>query len=79
MVIAPANTGKENKSKNAVIRTDQTNSGSLCIDKPGTLILKMVVIKFIAPSNEEIPAKCKLNIAKSTEPPECATIELSGG
>jgi hypothetical protein len=30
----------------------------------------MVVIKFIAPSKEEIPARCKLKIAKSTEPPE---------
>jgi hypothetical protein len=42
----------------------------LCIDKPGTRILKIVVIKFIAPNNDEIPAKCKLNIAKSTDPPE---------
>jgi hypothetical protein len=30
----------------------------------------MVVIKFAAPKIEEIPAKCKLKIAKSTEPPE---------
>ena len=29
----------------------------------------MVTIKFIAPSKEEIPAKCKLKIAKSTEGP----------
>lgn len=27
MVIAPAKTGKDNKSKNAVIKTDHTNSG----------------------------------------------------
>jgi len=39
----------------------------------------MVVIKFIAPKREEIPAKCKLKIAKSTAPPECATILLKGG
>jgi len=32
----------------------------------------MVVIKLIAPKIEEAPAKCKLNIAKSTEGPECA-------
>jgi hypothetical protein len=37
------------------------------------------VIKFIEPNREDIPARCKLNIAKSTEPPECATIELNGG
>jgi len=28
-------------------------------------------MKLIAPNNEETPAKCKLKIAKSTEPPEC--------
>lgn len=49
------------------------------IVKPGTLILNMVVIKFIAPNNEEIPARCKLNIAKSTAPPEWATILDNGG
>jgi hypothetical protein len=38
-----------------------------------------VVIKFIAPKIEEAPAKCKLKIAKSTEPPECASIEDNGG
>jgi len=38
-----------------------------------------VVIKLIAPRREDIPARCKLKIAKSTEPPECAAIELSGG
>jgi len=27
-------------------------------------------MKFIAPNNDEAPAKCKLKIAKSTEPPE---------
>jgi hypothetical protein len=37
------------------------------------------VIKLIAPNNEDMPARCKLKIAKSTEPPECATIELKGG
>jgi len=29
-----------------------------------------VVIKLIAPAIDEIPAKCKENIAISTEPPE---------
>ena len=77
--MAPAKTGKENSNRKAVIKTDHTNKGNLCIDKPGTRILNIVVIKFIAPKREDIPARCKLNIAKSTEPPECATIELSGG
>lgn len=33
-------------------------------------MLKIVVIKLIAPNKEDTPAKCKLKIAKSTEPPE---------
>jgi uncharacterized membrane protein len=79
IVIPPANTGKAKRSKKAVIKTDQTNRGIVYIVKPGTLILKIVVIKFIAPNKEEIPARCKLNIAKSTAPPEWATILLKGG
>jgi len=70
IVIAPAKTGKDSKSKNAVIKTDQTNNGSLSMVKPGALILNMVVMKFIAPIIEEAPAQCKLKIAMSTEPPE---------
>jgi hypothetical protein len=38
-----------------------------------------VVIKFILPAIEEIPAKCNEKIAKSTLPPECASTELKGG
>jgi len=39
----------------------------------------MVEIKLIAPLIEEIPAKCKLKIAKSTAAPEWDAIPLSGG
>jgi len=39
----------------------------------------MVTIKFIAPKIDDNPAKCKLKIAKSTAPPECANIPLRGG
>jgi hypothetical protein len=70
IVIAPANTGKDNNNKNAVIKIAQTNNGIRCIFKPGVLMLITVVIKFIAPNNEDAPAKCRLKIAKSTEPPE---------
>jgi hypothetical protein len=70
IVIAPANTGKDVNNKIAVINTAQTKRGSLCIVIPGALIFKIVVIKLIAPKIEEIPAKCKLKIAKSTDPPE---------
>lgn len=33
----------------------------------------------MAPNKEDTPAKCKLNIAKSTAPPECASILDKGG
>lgn len=71
IVIAPASTGNDNNNKNAVIKTDHTNKGKRCIDIPGVLILKIVVIKLIAPSIDEIPAKCKLKIPKSTAAEEC--------
>jgi hypothetical protein len=33
-------------------------------------MFKIVTIKFIAPKIDDAPAKCKLKIAKSTDPPE---------
>jgi len=42
-------------------------------------MLKIVTMKLIAPRIEDIPAKCKLKIPKSTAGPECASIPLSGG
>jgi hypothetical protein len=39
----------------------------------------MFVVELIAPNKEETPAKCKLKIAKSTEPPEWACIPAKGG
>jgi hypothetical protein len=71
-VIAPANTGNDKSNKKAVIKTDQTKSGVLWACIPGFLIFKIVTIKLIAPNIEEIPARCKLNIARSTDPPEWA-------
>jgi hypothetical protein len=79
MVMAPANTGKDNSSRNAVINTDHTKSGNLCIAIPGARMLKIVVIKFIAPKILLAPERCKLNIAKSTAPPEWLAMLLNGG
>jgi hypothetical protein len=70
IVIPPAKTGKDNNNSIAVINTAHTNNGNLCIVIPGALIFNIVVMKFIAPNIEEIPAKCKLKIAISTAPPE---------
>ena len=70
MVIAPARTGRESKSRNAVISTAQTNRGILCIVIPIARILTIVTMKLIAPRIEDIPARCRLKIPKSTAGPE---------
>jgi len=41
--------------------------------------LIIVVIKLIAPIIEEAPATCNEKIAKSTDGPLCAILELKGG
>jgi F0F1-type ATP synthase epsilon subunit len=69
IVIAPANTGSERSSKIAVIKTAQGNKGIRSINIPSVRKLRIVVIKFTAPSKEETPAKCRLKIVKSTEAP----------
>ena len=71
-MIAPARTGRESSRSTAVIRTDQTKSGSLCLNLPGARLLKMVTIKLIAPIIDEAPDRCRLKIAISTAGPECA-------
>jgi hypothetical protein len=52
-----------------VIITDHTNKGIRSREIPSERILITVVIKFTAPKIDEIPAKCKEKIAKSTDPP----------
>jgi hypothetical protein len=66
IVIPPARTGRDNKSKTAVTNTAHPKRANLCNLIPGLLIFKIVVIKFIAPSKLLTPDKCKPNIAKST-------------
>jgi hypothetical protein len=63
--MAPAKTGRDSNSNTAVITTAQPNNANLCNLIPGLLIFSTVVMKFIAPSNELIPAKCNPKIAKS--------------
>jgi len=57
IVIAPANTGRDNKRSTAVINTDHTNRGILSNNIPGARILIIVEIKFTAPRMDEIPAR----------------------
>ena len=57
MVTAPASTGNENRSMKAVTSMAQANSGILCRVMPGARMLKMVVMKLIAPRIDEMPDK----------------------
>jgi len=79
IVIPPAKTGKESKSKTAVMKTAQTNKERLSPLIPSLRKFIIVVIKFTAPKIEEIPAKCKEKIAISTDEPACPKLEDSGG
>ena len=79
IVIPPAKTGKERRRRKAVISIDQTKRGNLCIVMPGPLMLNMVVIKLIDDNMELIPERWRLNIAKSTAPPEWLAMLLKGG
>lgn len=79
MVIAPAKTGKDNNKSKAVIPTAQTNKGIWSKFILLIRILIIVVIKLIAPKIEEIPAKWREKIAKSTDLPLWAILDESGG
>lgn len=57
IVIAPASTGRDNRSSTAVINTDHTNRGILSILVFLDRMLRMVVIKLIAPRIDEAPAR----------------------
>lgn len=57
MVIAPANTGKDNKSRIVVINTAHPNRGTRSKSIPSPRKLEKVVIKFTAPNNDETPAR----------------------
>src|SRR5258708_27249323 len=69
MVMAPASTGSDNSSKNTVTRIDHTNSGILCKVMPGARMLKIVVMKLMAPRIDEAPARWIDRMAKSTAGP----------
>jgi hypothetical protein len=66
IVIAPASTGRERRSKIAVTKTDQTNNGVLSKDMRGVRMLAIVLMKLMAPRIDETPAKCRLKIVIST-------------
>jgi len=78
MVIAPAKTGRDSKSRKAVNKTDQPNNGISSKDKPVPRIFVSVTIKLRAPRIEDTPARCKDKIAKSTEEPGCPRVDNGG-
>ena len=69
MVMPPASTGSASSSRKAVISTDQANSGILCSVMPGARMLKIVVMKLMAPRIDEAPAMCSDRIARSMAGP----------
>lgn len=79
MVMPAARTGRERRSRTAVIRTDQTNKRVWYWDMAGGFILIIVVIKLIAPRMEEIPARWNEEIVKSTEAPGWEKFPARGG
>lgn len=79
MVIAPARTGRDRSNSKAVMKTDQTNNGIRSNDIEGARILIIVVMKLMAPKIDEIPAKWREKIPKSTAPPGWAIFLERGG
>lgn len=79
IVIPAAKTGSESKRRMVVTRIDQTNKGVWYWEMAGGFMLIMVVIKLIEAKIDEIPAKCKEKIAKSTDAPAWARLPAKGG
>ena len=83
--MAPASTGSDSSSRKAVTRIDHTNNGIRCRVMPGARMLKIVVMKLMAPRIEEAPAICRAKIAISTDgpswpvKPNCEPTEDKGG
>src|SRR4029079_10489644 len=68
----------DKSSMKAVTSCDQTNRGILCSVMPGARMLKIVVMKLIAPRIEAAPAKWIDKIAKSTAGPGWPILLESG-
>lgn len=79
MVIPAAKTGNDRRSKTAVIRTAQTNKGVWYWEMAAGFMLTIVVMKLIAPRIEEIPAKWREKIVRSTDAPAWARFPARGG
>lgn len=78
-MIPAASTGRERRRSTAVISTAQTNRGVWYWEIAGGFMLMIVVIKLIAPRIEEIPAKWREKIVRSTDAPAWARFPARGG
>ena len=56
-----------------------TQNSFSCNFIPGAFMFDIVEMKFILPNRDEIPLKCKANIARSTLGPLWLCIPLKGG
>lgn len=74
-----ASTGRERRRSTAVISTDHTKRGVWYCEIAGGFMLIMVVIKLMAPRIDEIPAKWREKIARSTDAPAWARLLERGG
>lgn len=57
IVKAPASTGRARIKRITVIRTDQINKGIFSVGIPSSRLFAIVVVKLIAPINDETPAR----------------------
>ncbi len=78
-MIAPANTGKDESKRMAVIKTVNTNKGIWFILIPKDRMLITVVIKLTAPRIEDTPARWREKIPRSTDAPAWAIAAARGG
>jgi len=78
IVIAPANTGRDRRSRIAVSKTDQTNSGMSSIVMPSPFMLVIVVMKLAEPKILLTPARCREKIPRSTALPGCPSVDSGG-
>lgn len=74
-----AKTGRERSKRTAVIKIDQTNRGIWYRDIAGGFMLMIVVIKLMAPRIEEIPARWREKMIRSTEAPGWEKFPAKGG
>lgn len=75
----PARTGRERRRRIVVTTIDQANRGIRSAGQPFGRMFRAVVIKLIEPRMEEIPARWREKMARSTDGPLCDVVPASGG